>query len=481
VAMYFLFVSHLIHWLVPPAVLGVIFLMLDLLFSNGSSDNVFVLPLCAGACAWSATFGHFWRRTAAFHALRWGTLHVVKAAEPVRPEFWGDIGVNPVTCRVERHYPWRERIWKVLFSNAVISVCLVALLCSISVLLALRHAFALAGGGRLPFQIINAVLVDIMNGIFRRIAKRLTDLENHRAQSEYTYHLIAKTVVFKFVNCYASLFYIAFFKEHSELFKMPMRCASDDCLSDLASQLAVFLIVRLAMQNFVELVVPYLLVWYRNVVDGHSLHSHSFLKAAAAVDFDLSKAEKEYEREEHNWCEEMDEMLILFGYSSMFLVACPWVPLLALISSLVQCFLDQKKLVLLVRRPFPTLAANNEPWDTAFDIMGGLAVVTNSALTVFATKTFDGWSTRQRVFLFIALEHLAVVLRLVVAAIWPSMPPVVREMKQRQDSIAHRHLELGGADERADIDILAGPLGSDSVPAPFVHDSPTMGEELEPW
>ena len=58
-------------------------------------------------------------------------------------------------------------------------------------------------------------------------------------------------VVFKFINCYVSLYYIAFLKdmlmsdstwftsrmhdcwkqqEHSYLFGMPMTCVNDDCL-----------------------------------------------------------------------------------------------------------------------------------------------------------------------------------------------------------------------------------------------------------
>jgi len=482
VAMYFLFASHLNHWLIPAALLGLVFIVLDLILSWGSADNVTALPLCAGVCAWASTFGHFWRRSAAMHALRWGTLGHRRSAEPTRPEFFGVSRVNPVTGRIDRHYPWNERIWKVLFSYAVLSVSLLVLLIALSVLFALRHVFA-KSGGRLSFQVINAVVVDIMNGVLGSIARRLTDLENHRAQSEYAYHLLAKTVVFKFVNCYASLYYIAFFKEHSELFGMPMACAGDDCLADLASQLAVFLVVRLALQNFVELGVPYLLVWYRNAADGHSMHSAAFLKTSAAAPLDLSKAERESAREEHDLCEDMDEVLLLYGYTTLFAVACPWVPILALISSLVQCFLDQKKLVLLYRRPFPVPAANNEPWDTAFDVMGILAVITNAALAVFASDAYDDWTNSHRVFLFIAVEHWAVFVRLVAMFFWPAVPRWVELRRQQQDALVHRHFDLGGEEDDPDTraGALAGLLGSQLAPAPFIHASGEKGEEAESW
>jgi len=404
-----------------------------------------------------------------------------RSAEPTRPEFYGVSRVNPVTGRIDRHYPWSERIWKVLFSYAVLSVSLLVLLFALSMLFAMRHFFA-NSGGRLSFQVINAVVVDIMNGVLGSIARRLTDLENHRGQSEYAYHLLAKTVVFKFVNCYSSLYYIAFFKEHSRLYGMPMSCAGDDCLSDLASQLAVFLVVRLALQNFVELGVPYLLVWYRNAADGHSMHSSAFMKTPA-VALDVSKAERESSREEHDLCEDMDEVLLLYGYATLFVVACPWVPVLALISSLVQCFLDQKKLVLLYRRPFPVPAANIEPWDTAFDVMGALAVVTNSALVVFASDAFDHWTNHQRVLLFIAMEHWAVCVRLLAMFFWPSLPRWVELKRQQQDALVHRYFDLGGEEDDPETraGALAGQLGSQLAPAPFIHASGEKGEEAESW
>lgn len=48
--------------------------------------------------------------------------------------------------------------------------------------------------------------------VYRKVAKRLTDWENHRTESEYENALILKNFIFQFVNSYISLFYIAFLK-----------------------------------------------------------------------------------------------------------------------------------------------------------------------------------------------------------------------------------------------------------------------------
>jgi len=476
VAMYFCFVAHLHHWLVPAAAAGLLFWLWDALFAAGTADNASALPLCVGVCVWASTFVHGWRRTAAGKAVRWGTWGLKRGLEPTRPEFYGVDRVNPVTLRVDRYYPWSERIWKVICSYTVIAAALALLLSALSVMFALQHIFARIGA-RFVFQVLNAVFVDIMNGALGAVARRLTDLENHRSQTEYSHHLLAKTVVFKFVNCYASLFYIAFFKEHSRLLWMPMSCANDDCLSDLSSQLAIFMIVRLGLQSFVELGLPYLLTWYKSVSEGVVLPA-SFAKFVPASP-ECSRAEREFCREEHDISENMDEVLTLYGYAAMFAVACPWAPFMALLSSLVQCFLDQKKLVLLCRRPFPAPAADNEPWDTAFDVYSLIACVTNAGLAIFSTDAFDGWGNHQRVLAFIVLEHVALAARLAASVVLPAPPCWLRQFRAQQDAIVRKHFDLGGDDDDAGALAELERSGYSRVPMPTIFDDAGPSDEAE--
>lgn len=289
-------------------------------------------------------------------------------------------------------------------------------------------------------------MVELMNTIFTSIAKVLTDRENHRAYSEYSNHLLAKTVVFKFVNCYISLYYIAFFKKHSYLFGMHIECVNDDCLNDLGSQLAVFMITRLTLQNFVEIGMPYVLMSYRNWKEGRQFHTSLFTNPMTVMP-DLSTSEKQSKKEDYDLYEDMDEVLILYGYTTLFVVACPWVPVLALLSSFLECFLDHKKLILLYRRPFPVSSANNEPWDTAFDIFGILAMTTNAAVIVYSSKLFDNWASSHKLMLFLSIEHVMILARVLASIARPTVPHEVHLLKLQQNVMVHRHLNLGGEED----------------------------------
>merc|ERR1719253_2478741 len=156
-----------------------------------------------------------------------------------------------------------------------------------------------------------------------------------------------------------------------------MNCVNNDCMNDLGSQLAIFVIMRLTLQNFLELGLPMFITWWKNFQEGRSFHTSLFTNPLTVMP-DLSSAEKQSKKEDYDLYEDIDEILILYGYTTLFVVACPWVPLVALISCVLECFLDQKKLVLLYRRPFPLPAANNEPWDMAFDVFGIIAMLTNT-------------------------------------------------------------------------------------------------------
>lgn len=471
IAMYFLFMSHFNKWLVIPSIVGLVFFLVEMM--AGTPDNFTSLFFCIGMGVWATFFVHFWRRTAAKAALKWGTLGMSKQLEPTRPEFRGVARINPVTGRVDRYYPWSSRIWKVLFSASVLAVTVIMLTFVILALFALRHIFHKAGG-RIWFQILNAIVVEIFNTLFTRISKWLTDRENHRAYSEYQNHLLAKTVVFKFINCYISLYYIAFFKNNSQLFGMAMKCVNDDCLEDLGSQLAIFMIVKVTLQNFVELGLPQFFIWYRSFMEGRTFQTSMFTNPLTVMP-DLSNAEKQSKRECYDVYEDMDEVLILYGYTTLFVVACPWVPFLALVSSLLECFLDQKKLVMLYRRPFPQRVSDNEPWDTAFDVFGMIAMTTNLAIFVFVSHSYDGWSHSHKIILFLAVEHLLIIGRILVGTLFPAIPTEVEVLKMQQGVMVHRHMNLGG--EEDDADTLANAMMTSAGPPPHVFDNDQDEEE----
>ena len=60
--------------------------------------------------------------------------------------------------------------------------------------------------------ILNLIVIMILNKIYLRLALKLTRFENQKTDKDYEDSFTLKMFCFQFVNFYASIFYIAFFK-----------------------------------------------------------------------------------------------------------------------------------------------------------------------------------------------------------------------------------------------------------------------------
>jgi hypothetical protein len=113
---------------------------------------------------------------------------------------------------------------------------------------------------------MNAVQIGIFNVIYSDVARRLTDIENHRTDTSYEDSIIVKMFMFQFVNSYSSFFYIAFIAPYSPRTKdnngVPFdddtvgQCGSSDCMETLGVNLAICLIIRLTVGNLTEYLTP---------------------------------------------------------------------------------------------------------------------------------------------------------------------------------------------------------------------------------
>lgn len=74
---------------------------------------------------WSTVIMEMWKRRSSTQSYRWGTLHLAERFAEPRPGFQGDIGVNPVTGRVEPLFPeWRRDLIIAAMSVPVVGLFL---------------------------------------------------------------------------------------------------------------------------------------------------------------------------------------------------------------------------------------------------------------------------------------------------------------------------------------------------------------------
>ncbi|XP_038664339.1 anoctamin-1a isoform X6 [Scyliorhinus canicula] len=240
--------------------------------------------------------------------------------------------------------------------------------------------------------IINLVVILILDEVYGSIARWLTIIETPKTDKSFEEKLIFKAFLLKFVNAYSSIFYVAFFKgrfagrpgKYTYIFRhMRMEeCAPGGCLMELCIQLSIIMLGKQLIQNNIfEIGVPKLKKLIRYIK----------AKREAKLETDNNfKAPRQYETDYNlepfaGLTPEYMEMIIQFGFVTLFVASFPLAPLFALLNNVIEIRLDAKKFTSELRRPDATKAKDIGIWYDIIRGIGKLAVIINAFVISFTS------------------------------------------------------------------------------------------------
>ncbi|XP_078073040.1 anoctamin-10 [Mustelus asterias] len=438
IALYFAFLEYFTFALFPMAIIGVPYY----LFAWEDYDKYIVFATFN--LVWSTIVLEVWKRWCAKLSYKWGTLTKKKEFEEPRPGFHGTLGVNPATGRKEPTYPSYKRQLRIYLAS-VPFVCFSLYICLI-VMMIYFHMEELVSAYNeespsmfssvLLFvpSIVYALVIEIMNRIYRCAAEFLTSWENHRLESSFQNHLVLKVLVFNFINCFASLFYIAFILQDMKL---------------LRQNLAALLITSQIINQFVESWIPYCLQSLRKKVIKQRLSTVSPVKELPLID------QIELEGKMETYLGTFDDYLELFqqfGYVSLFSCVYPLAAILAILNNVTEVFSDALKMCRVFKRPFSQPAADMGVWLLAFETMGVISVITNCALIGISPQVQGIFqqSGVELVLLIVGIEHILLGLKFILAFAISDVPMEIRNKiaKLEFESLeALKHKQMKEADE----------------------------------
>ncbi|OQS02448.1 anoctamin, partial [Thraustotheca clavata] len=353
--------------------------------SEVPSVMTYAIPIFAlFMCIWSTLFIESWKRQQSVLAMKWGMATVEEAP---RQQFEGEPIASAITGVKTKYFPATKKMERVAMSWAFL-----ILLCSI-VLLIVAGIYRLRwllsndfdqyiSGGILPKPILasgicsfaNVVQIFIMGKIYYDLFYKLNDYENHETDSQYQRSLSRKTFVFQFINNFAGLMYIAFFKNYFE-------GASQERLQELALSLGIVFCSQLVIGNIKEIVLPRIWAQLKKI----QIISSKPIQV-------ISAAEEEFFLGTYEWSGTFDdftEIIVQFGFCTLFVVAFPLTPLLSLINNYFEIRVDGYRLLYEYRRSRPRGACDIGSWLEIIEFMTTLAILTNGYVVVWTSNTFD--------------------------------------------------------------------------------------------
>ncbi|XP_043917785.1 anoctamin-7-like isoform X2 [Protopterus annectens] len=354
---------------------------------------------------WAVTFLEYWKRKNATLAHHWDCMDFEEEEERPRPEFAAMAPLmeqNPITGIKEPYFPEKDRLSRIITGFMVIIIMLsVVMIFLVSVIMyrgivsmMMYHTgntilMAQAGNiANISSTMVNLVLILLMGQVYTALAEKLTKWEMHRTQTHFDDAFTFKVFVFQFVNFYSSPFYVAFFKgrfvgypgHYGKLFGMRNEdCGPGGCLIELAQQLFIIMVGKQIVSNIQEFVIPKMKSWRQK------------RQIAAIRGCQIPQEPKRWEEDyELIECEglfdEYLEMVLQFGFITIFVAAFPLAPLFALLNNWVEIRLDAQKFVCEYRRPVAERAQNIGVWFNILEGLAQLSVIINAFLIAFTSE-----------------------------------------------------------------------------------------------
>ncbi|XP_072402314.1 anoctamin-5-like isoform X2 [Diabrotica undecimpunctata] len=380
-------------------------------------DNPTTVFFAIFMSVWATLFLEMWKRYSAEITHRWDVSGFDIQEEHPRPQYLARLAhvkqkeVNVVTNTMEPRVPfWKLRVPMTILSFSVVLLLITLALATVvavvmyrmSVLVSLKafnpsSTVVVDNSSAMLFTTctaacINLVFIFIFNYIYSYIAEYLTEFELLRTQTEFDDSLTLKIYLLQFVNYYASIFYIAFFKgkfvgypkEYNTIYGYRQEeCGTGGCLTELCIQLAIIMVGKQAMNTILEMLFPLFYKWLNTL----------------KVKTGLTKEQQSCKHCRPQWVKDYKlvmwgprglfpeylEMVLQYGFVTIFVAAFPLAPFFALLNNVLEMRLDAKKLLTFYRRPVSQRVRDIGVWYRILDSIGKLSVITNGFIIAFTS------------------------------------------------------------------------------------------------
>lgn len=365
-------------------------------------DNDWTVGLALIASIWATLFLEFWKRRQATLAQEWHTDDFEDEEEPLRPEYSATVTTlkrNEVTGKMEPYVPKLQLYSRLAGVLSIIIFMIFLVIAAVVGVVVYRAAVfaSLSGNNDKKIQtrariitsataaLLNLLAINLLKFLYSKLAVWLTDWENPPTRTDYEDSFTWKMYLFQFVNTYASIFYIAFFKSGlvvgtpgrykriGERFRLD-GCSEQGCFLELCVQLLIIMVGQQIIGNITEIAIPYIM--YR-------------LKSRNEEEKDLPQYQRDFDlspQGDHYMFWEYLEVVLQYGFVTMFIAAFPLGPLFAFMNAIVEIRVDAINFVSQFRRPDSTRAEDIGAWFRILEGVTRISVLVNAFVLAFTSE-----------------------------------------------------------------------------------------------
>ncbi|KAG6039125.1 hypothetical protein E4U41_003183 [Claviceps citrina] len=457
IAFYFAFLRSYFIFLVFPSAMGFAAWML-----LGQFSSLYAL----GCGLWSVIFLEYWKKKEVDMAVQWG-VRGVSAIQLPRPEFkWEYEAEDKVTGEPVKVYPDKKRFQTQLLQIPFAIACIIVLgglvVIANSLEIFITQVYDGPGKQYLTFvpTMILVIFTPTFSAVLMKAASALTHSENYDTLDAHKAALVQKQFVLNFMTSYMALIFTGFiyipfgdillpfldFWRHTAqtltFSEKPLPTQQFRINPERISSQMFYCTVTAQVVNFAtEVIVPY--VKQKALAKAKEFQSQS--RETSDQDHPeeaafLKRVRHECALEVYDVTDDYREMVMQFGYLSLFSVAWPLAACCFLINNWVELRSDGLKIAVSCKRPIPWRSDSIGPWLNAIGFLSWLGSITSAAIVFLCSGAKNGnrgtasqisaWGCLVSVFL---AEHFYLLMQQVVRMVMSKVesPGVQRERRER--------------------------------------------------
>ena len=241
IGFFYEWISHYIHWLIYPSVIGIIIYFLKILFIFNMKNNlnikslfIFDVIFYLLIVLWGNYYLKSWKNREKMLCFMFG-MENYKLERP--NEILNSDSINEdleifLSVKIPVYDPLKSLIHKFI----IFIIILISTFSTIIVNIIIFIVEKKISKNYNIFPIIIYFIRELLTRIFLKINEYLSIKENYTTQSEYNFSVLVKQILFEFVNYYFNLYYIAFIKKYFDT------CLYNDCFIELGNQLTMIIL-----------------------------------------------------------------------------------------------------------------------------------------------------------------------------------------------------------------------------------------------
>ncbi|XDG07101.1 hypothetical protein ABKA04_006716 [Annulohypoxylon sp. FPYF3050] len=354
---------------------------------------------------WTIIFFEWWKKKEVDLAVQWGVRGVSRIQRPRTQFRWDHEAADPITGEAVKVYPPIKRLQTQLLQIPFALGCLALLgalyVFCFSIEIFLGEIYNGPFKSYLTFTptIILTGGLPALSTILGNFAETLTDKENYETVDKHHSALVQKLFIINFITSYTPLFLSAFvympfgnllvpyldiFKATAEKFssKDSITTQSFQVNPDRLRNQMVYFTVTAQIVNFaLEVVVPYVKRKAFQEVEKVQSKGKSVAPDDVADEHAfLERVRNEAQLDVYDVTVDYREMVVQFGFLSLFSVVWPLTPLCFFVNNWVELRSDAMKIAVTTQRPIPWRADSIGPWLSSLGFISWFGTLVSSAI-----------------------------------------------------------------------------------------------------